>query len=473
VLTKIEVKGLRGFATTQTLQFAQPNGTLGSGLTVIVGSNNAGKSTVLEGLRAVAQKQEVSLTHGRRNHDAGDEVAITLFGSDGRSTTLSSIKPGTSETKRLEVGGGVPTEDLLVLQARRTFEPYFSRNNGKRNIYVARIGFPPRRTASLDQFTSRLFEIQKDSAKFNELMARVLPEAPDWTIDQDDNGNFFLKVNKGGGSHSSEGMGEGLVSLMYIIDALYDSEAGHAIAIDEPELSLHPALQRKLCNLLKEFSASRQIVLSTHSPYFTTLDSLANGATLARVHLDGGASIISQLTAKVAQRMNNLLGNLNNPHILGLNAQEVFFVEDGVILVEGQEDVIFYDRVLKDLGIELDGTFYGWGVGGADNIGIIANMLNDLGFKRVAGILDGNKKHLVTDLQNQFPDFLFASIPANDVRTKPATPARDVVAGLLDDGNKHVREELKKEASEVLESVRLFLAVPDKSTAPEPTAPAA
>ena len=40
------------------------------------------------------------------------------------------------------------------------------------------------------------------------------------------------------------------------------------ILIDEPEISLHPDLQRKLFSLLVEYSKDKQIIVSTHSPYF-------------------------------------------------------------------------------------------------------------------------------------------------------------------------------------------------------------
>ena len=149
------------------------------------------------------------------------------------------------------------------------------------------------------------------------------------------------------------------MNLFFIVDALYDSDAGGTIVIDEPELSLHPAYQRKLAELITEYAATRQIILATHSPYFVNLGALENGATIARAHLRGGQSQLSQLAEPTARHIRGLLADVNNPHVLGLNAQEVFFLEDQVILVEGPEDVIFYRRVQDDLGISLQGTFFG------------------------------------------------------------------------------------------------------------------
>src|SRR5207237_1180232 len=90
---------------------------------------------------------------------------------------------------------------------------------------------------------------------------------PLWTLDQRQ-GQYFIKFDVGATYHTSDGVGDGLVSLMFLIDALYDSAPGDIIALDEPELSLHPAYQRKLSALLSEYAKDRQIIAATHSPYF-------------------------------------------------------------------------------------------------------------------------------------------------------------------------------------------------------------
>jgi hypothetical protein len=86
--------------------------------------------------------------------------------------------------------------------------------------------------------------------------------------------------------------------------------------------------------------------------------------------------------------------------------------------------------LLEQLGINIDGNFYGWGVGGATKMPIIASMLNELGFERVVGILDKNMTDMQTSLQQQFPDYSFEVIPADDVRTKPARSERAEAVGL-------------------------------------------
>ena len=436
----LQVRGLRGFADEQTLELAVPTGAPGSGLTVLVGSNNAGKSTAIEAIRALGQHQSPSFTQGRRNLAAGDYVDIRLSTIDSHTARLHSIREGSSETViECPIEIGELKKRLLVLPSRRAFNPYFGKMETTRDDYMQHIGFPIARSSALDQFTFRLFAIEKNRTAFDQVLSKLLDPVPDWSIDQMDSGQHYLKIRANGTTHSSEGMGEGLVSLLYIVDALYDSNESHLIAIDEPELSLHPALQRRLSALLVEYASNRQIVIATHSPYMVNIEALARGSTLARAHVTESKTVVSQLSHEASKEMLGLVGNQNNPHILGVNAQEIFFCDDKVVLMEGQEDIVFLERVQESIGLRLKGNLLGWGVGGAENMRLFARVLRELGFSKLVGILDGNRSTLATELTNEFPGFHFFSILANDIRTKKARPAVSEVEGLLDDKNMTVR----------------------------------
>jgi predicted ATP-dependent endonuclease of OLD family len=58
-IVTLAISGLRGFASDQTLSLAIPNGKPGSGLTVLVGPNNGGKSTVIEAFKALTSNPYV------------------------------------------------------------------------------------------------------------------------------------------------------------------------------------------------------------------------------------------------------------------------------------------------------------------------------------------------------------------------------------------------------------------------------
>jgi energy-coupling factor transporter ATP-binding protein EcfA2 len=453
----ISIRGLRGFAEVATLNLGLPTGAPGSGLTILVGANNSGKSTVIEALRAIVQNHEVSFTQGRRNFSAGDAVRIGLTFANDELVELWSVAPGNSETLRTS-GAYERLRHILVVPSRRHFDPFFNRSEADRTAYMAQSGFPVVRTVHGGNFNYRLFTAQKNRAQFDAVMRKVIDPPLNWAIDQNDSGQYFLKFALKTSFHSSDGLGDGIISLLFIVDALYDSQPGDVIVVDEPELSLHPQLQRKLSEVFAEYSADRQIIIATHSPYFANLRAIADGAAIARVHKTNEVSRIAQLSAASRGALHGLLVNVNNPHVLGLDAREVFFLDDGVVLLEGQEDVVFYSRVEQSIGLKLGGDVYGWGVGGAGNLPILCAVLRDLGFAQVVGIVDGNKAGDLEALRRDFPGYHFDAIPADDVRTKPARQATHTVVGLLDDQNQAVRPEHVSATRALFEKANQYLA---------------
>jgi predicted ATPase len=428
------IHGLRGFASAQQLPLAIPNGELGSGLTILVGPNSSGKSTVIEAFRALSFADPPSFTEGRRNRQAGHRVKIRAEHSTSEHLELATVKEGGSESSFTPEHRPVWADrTIFVLPSRRYFAPYFSRSTSNRQNYISGYGSQAQRGAAINHFAYRLFHVQKNARKaFDEVLAEIMSPVPAWSIEQSDAEQHYIKLDVGGAHHSSEGMGEGLISLLFIVDALYDSKESDIIVIDEPELSLHPALQRKVAALINKYSATRQIIIATHSPYFTDFQSLINGGSLSRISTGNLGSIISTVARETIDSISGLLKNIYNPHVLGLNAREVFFLDDGVILTEGQDDVALYNDVAEQVGVKIDADFYGWGVGGADNMRFIAQLLCDLGFKRVAGILDGDRAHMLDGLREEFKSYVFEAIPAKDIRTKDAVKSVGAVEGLLD-----------------------------------------
>ena len=458
-LTSLTLEGYRGFAQEQKIRFAQPTDAIGSGLTVLVGPNNGGKSTVLEALSIMFSQQDMSITEGKRNSLAGDRVSISVNFTSGDSHSLRTIPRGGGPTERLPQG--ILPNICYVLPSRRFFDPHFDAGTDDRERYTRSRRIQQNRSQPDSRFTRRLsslFQSEEKLARFEEELRKVVTDMPEWTIDQDDHESYYLKFSANGQTHNSDGLGEGLISLIFLIDALYDSPPGSIVIVDEPELSLHPTYQRRLARLLAEQAVDKQIVYATHSPYFIDFEHILSGAEVARVHKVDGSCKISQLKRETIEGLRGLLPsqNRNNPHILNLHAREVFFQEDGVILLEGPEDVVHYPQVLEQLEIESDiqNRFYGWGAGGADNVRKIAALLQDLGFRRVATILDNNRRDLIPDLRNDFRGYFFDSIPADDVRTKPARCAQEEVIGLLLEGE--LRAEYRESTTTLFQSVNEY-----------------
>lgn len=131
-------------------------------------------------------------------------------------------------------------------------------------------------------------------------------------------------------------------------------------AVEEPEAHLHPHQQRKLSKYLVSIF-EEQVFLTTHSPYIASQfrpDKIVRLCTKNKITeaAQSGCSNLLQLTFKdFGYRLNSI-------------TSEVFFAS-GVFLVEGPSEKIFYTALAQQIGIDLDNL----------NISIIS--VDGVGFK--------------------------------------------------------------------------------------------
>lgn len=456
--SKISILGFRGFGDEQSLDISIPNGNIGSGLTVVVGPNNAGKSSIIEAIKAVSSRhyQSPSFTEGKRNKEAGDFVKVTLYDSNSNKLILKTVGEGGSESEFIEEGFKRNSVNVFVIPSRRTFSPFFSKDLWTREQFLQNDPIQSQRGSTYDNFFRRLFQILKNQEPFNAILRKILSPLPEWTIDQSDSGSHYIKFNFGGNHHNSDGAGEGLLSIFTIVDALYDSKSGDIIVIDEPELSLHPSLQRKLAKVLLEYSSDRQIIISTHSPFFISWTALINGGSMARVIKEKSRTKIYQLPTDISDVIIGLTSNLNNPHILGLDAKEIFFLDDNINIVEGQEDVIFLRKIIKHLQIPILGSFFGWGIGGATNLENILKLLSHLGFQKVACLLDNNMTELSKEISAKYTNYHFSILPTDDIRDKKAIKAKEPIIGLVSSSGSDFKEQYREPVSDILNQINNY-----------------
>ncbi len=463
MIKKIFIHGLRGFGEKREVNFAIPNGIKGSGLTILVGSNNTGKTTIFEALRSFNSPKDNPPSFSERKRNVNCEngkVHLKLQTDMNEIYTIDTIENGGSTTVMrknvVQNDNWWESPKTFVLQSRRFVEYEFNQLYMDRDDYIRNQQINTHnRSSYINEFNARLFKMQRNKENFDKLLQRVLGYDLDWTIEQNDNGSYYLKLTVNGCIHSSEGLGDGIWSVFTICDALYDSEPNSTICIDEPELSLHPAYQKKIMDLFNLYSEDRQIIINTHSPYFIDIASITNGAVLHRTVKNNSGNIeVFTLSEESQNILKGFLGNLNQPHTLGTEAKEIFFLADKIILTEGQEDVIMYSKAVESVRLPLRGTFFGWGSGGASNITKIANILKDLGYQKVVAIFDGDKPEEKSKFDKSFPMYSSQIISAPDIRDKPDIH-RSEKKGMMTQGG-CLKKEYKDEMISLFEKINSY-----------------
>jgi putative ATP-dependent endonuclease of OLD family len=247
-------------------------------------------------------------------------------------------------------------------------------------------------TGLLDGFNSalgvnpRISEMRTDvAAHLSKAMPRSIGEddlSVRTTADPEDGvlGNVSMYFEVDGGHVSISEQSDGLRSLMSM--TLFDLAEGAAniIAIDEPELHLHPSSQRTVAELFGE--THNQKILVTHSPYIVQR---FEPAQVIAVSPDGTSHQIPEVKLGLVEKQR---ANWWSPRLLeALTAR-------WVIIVEGASDRIIVERVATLIGMSLDrlGAIV-FDIGGAAKFEHVYKLLGKDGFSvPILGLVDEAEK---------------------------------------------------------------------------------
>lgn len=128
------------------------------------------------------------------------------------------------------------------------------------------------------------------------------------------------------------GSGIEMIFTLLLLKSISDQSKGSIIyLIDEPEISLHPQAQQKLLELLIAESRHRQIIISTHSPYFIKPALIPNVLKFER---NDGAVTVCAVPAGIDFAT-------KERDVLDISVRELFFAKK-VLCVEGKGDVNRY-----------------------------------------------------------------------------------------------------------------------------------
>jgi len=150
----------------------------------------------------------------------------------------------------------------------------------------------------------------------------------------------------------SKGIEQILISLL-----MFEKRKGSVISllcIEEPEVHLHSSAQKKLFEYFREKSSEIQLVITTHSSLFTSLD---NGTKLYLIYKKDGISIRERIEKESHLILVRRILGVSNSDVYGADC--VIFLEDPVDVSSFETVAKFlnYDQIGKNIFVDsLDGT---------------------------------------------------------------------------------------------------------------------
>lgn len=320
-------------------------------INVLVGKNNSGKSSILHAIDLAG----LALTLGewsrfQPKHDIKDlfweagDFSITLkyqqgdeftiLSADSSSPQITPNRPAETDGYRTiliqpEIGEGSGNrrhktpQNILQLLERRSFQEVSSLD-----ILFAIKFYAERneRDLTIKDYDDLITEVKEH-----------FPDLDDIISSRTETDIATLRYKEYGKELDILYSGAGLRHFLDILIKIYISRA-KIVLIDEPEMGLHPDLQRKFMDYLVTLTETKhlQFFISTHSPII--LNYLENMTYYRITNIKDRRSVERINTDTV----HTLLGDL------GLRPSDIFN-SDICLLVEGPTDVIFFEHIISSL----------------------------------------------------------------------------------------------------------------------------
>lgn len=170
------------------------------------------------------------------------------------------------------------------------------------------------------------------------------------------------------------------------------------IAIEEPEVHLHPHAQRTFLEYLRDVSRQHQVIITTHSPVFVDRAEPKNVKTLRRVSQRDPVKLRSRTRFRLGQTVpvpESATDNWNViKHDLGIRLSDALMAGDVNLLIEGDTEAELLPAMAEALerkgGPSIDFSRVFPVRGGGSSLPFLANYLRNVGTPTVV-LIDSDK----------------------------------------------------------------------------------